>query len=278
MRAMSGPNSQSTAAPISSGAAAVGRVRNWLSVRHSLSAELLVVVGLYVLYESTRGLVVGRRDTALHHADDIVSIERSLHMFVEGSVERTAERVSGLTSALGVLYLSLHLALTGLMLLWLHQRRPDVYPLFRTTLLLASGVALIGYLTFPTAPPRTSVDLLNGSTDRLPVNINDGLVGDLYNPYAAVPSMHAAYALVVGAALLQQGRHWLIRAAGLVYPMFVVFIVVATGNHFLFDLGLGALVDVLAGTTAVFLLRAARQTRVTVPPLGLVAVADRTPA
>jgi hypothetical protein len=159
------------------------------------------------------------------------------------------------------------------MLLWLHQRRPDVYPLFRTTLLLASGVALIGYLTFPTAPPRLSIDLLNGRTDRLPVNINNGLVGDLYNPYAAVPSMHAAYALVVGAALLQQGRHWLIRAAGVVYPMFVVFIVVATGNHFLFDIG-----DVLAGTTAVFLLRAARQTRVTVPALALVTVADRTPA
>jgi hypothetical protein len=155
------------------------------------------------------------------------------------------------------------------MLLWLHRHRPDVYPLFRTTLLIASGVALIGYLTFPTAPPRLSIDLLNGRTDRLPLNINDGLVGDLYNPYAAVPSMHAAYALVVGAALLQQGRHWLIRAAGLVYPMFVVFIVVATGNHFLFDIGVGALVDVLAGTAAIALLRAAHRTQDTVPALGL---------
>jgi hypothetical protein len=214
-----------------------------------------VVVGLYALYESTRGVVAGRRATALRHADDIVSIERSLHMFVEGSVERTAERVSGLTSTLGVLYLSLHLALTGLLLLWLHQRRPHAYPFFRTTLLLASAVASIGYLTFPTAPPRLSVDLLNSGTDRLPVNIDKGFVSDLYNPYAAVPSMHAAYALVVGAALLLQGRHRLIRVAGLAYPLFVVFIVVATGNHFLFDVGAGAFVDVLAATAALLLLR-----------------------
>jgi hypothetical protein len=75
-------------------------VRSWLAVRHSLPAELLVAVGLYALYESTRGVVAGRRDIALRHADDVVSIERSLHLFVEGSVERTAEHVSGLTATL----------------------------------------------------------------------------------------------------------------------------------------------------------------------------------
>jgi hypothetical protein len=164
-----------------------------------------------------------------------------------------------------VLYLSLHLALTGLLLLWLHQRRPHAYPFFRTTLLLVSAVALIGYLTFPTAPPRLSVDLLSSGTDRLPLNINKGLASDLYNPYAAVPSMHAAYALVVGAALLLQGRHWLIRVAGLGYPLLVVLIVVATGNHFLFDVGVGAVVDVLAATAAVLVLRGARARSVAVP-------------
>src|SRR4029077_13383347 len=240
-----------------SGAKAFHRVRGWLAVRHSLPAELLVGVALYAVYESTRGVVAGRRAIALRHAGDVVAIERSLHMFVEGSIERAAERVAGLTSTLGVLYLSLHLALTGLLLLWLYQRRPHAYPFFRTTLLLVSAAALIGYLTFPTAPPRLSVDLLNSGTDRLPLNINKGLVSDLYNPYAAVPSMHASYALVVGAALLLQGRHWLIRAAALAYPLFVVFIVVATGNHFLFDVGVGAIVDVLAATAAVLLLRGA---------------------
>jgi hypothetical protein len=166
-----------------------------------------------------------------------------------------------------VLYLSLHLGLTGLLLLWLHQRRPHAYPFFRTTLLFVSTVALIGYLTFPTAPPRLSVDLLNSGSDRLPVNINNGFVSDFYNPYAAVPSMHAACSFVVGAALLLYGRHWLIRVGGLAYPLFIAFIVVATGNHFLFDVGVGALVDVLAATAAVLLLRGARAGSLAVPAL-----------
>jgi hypothetical protein len=89
------------------------------------------------------------------------------------------------------------------------------------------------------------------------MNINNGLLSDFYNPYAAVPSMHAPYALVVGAGLLLHGRHWLVRIAGLAYPLLVVFVIVATGNHFLFDVGAGAFVDLLAAAAAVLLLRGA---------------------
>jgi PAP2 superfamily len=248
-------NGRMTPAPISGVVEAVSRVRSWLSARHSLRAELLVVVGLYVLYESTRGVVAGRSNVALQHAHDVVRIERSLHVFVEASVERSAERLSGLTSTLEVLYLSLHLVLTGLLLLWLHQRRSSSYPYFRTTLLLASGVALIGYLVFPTAPPRLSIASLDPNLSGVPLNIDKGLVSGLYNPYAAVPSMHAAYALVVGAALFLQARSWVIRVIGLAYPVFVVLVIVATGNHFLFDVGVGAFVDFLAGVAAALLLR-----------------------
>lgn len=261
---VTGPNGRMTTAPISAVVQAVSRARSWLSARHSLRAELLVVAGLYVLYESTRGIVAGRSNVAVQHAYDVVSIERSLHLFVEASVERSAERLSGLTSTLEVLYLSLHLVLTGLLLLWLHQRRPGAYPFFRTTLLLASGVALIGYLVFPTAPPRLSITSLDPNLSGVPLNINRGLVSGLYNPYAAVPSMHAAYALVVGAALFLQARNRVIRLLGLAYPVFVVLVIVATGNHFLFDVGVGAFVDVLAAVAAAFLLQGIRDGR---PPL-----------
>jgi hypothetical protein len=272
---MTGSKRTLTAAAIPWGMRAVGRIRSWLAVRHSLPAEMLMVVGLYALYQSIRGVVAGRRDIALRHAEDVVSIERSLHVFVEGGVERTAERMSGLTSALGVLYLSLHLVLTGSLLLWLHQRRPHAYPFFRTTLLVTSAIGLIGYLTFPTAPPRLSSDLLNSGIDRLPVNINSGLLSELYNPYAAVPSMHAAYALVVSAALLLHGRHWIVRVAGFAYPLFVVFIVVATGNHFLFDVGVGAFVDMLAAATAILLLRGTPGQSIGASAASLVPLANR---
>jgi hypothetical protein len=236
-----------------------------------------MVVGLYAAYEASRGGVAGSAALAERHAGEVVSIERSLHVFVEGEVQRAADHVGGLASTLGVAYLTLHLALTGLVLIWLHRRRPAVYPFVRTTLLLASGFALVGYLAFPTAPPRLSglgiVDTVSG---HLSVNLNKGLVGGLYNPYAAVPSMHAGYALVVGAALLTQGKHVVTRVAGVAYPALVVLVIVATGNHFFLDAGAGALVDLVAVGLTLLLL----QPRAAAPAIPLplrTASADRRP-
>src|SRR6266404_3390799 len=105
------------------------------------------------------------------------------------------------TGELGDAYLTLHLAATAGVLLWLHRRRPEGFPFVRTALLLASGLALVGFLLYPTAPPRLAgvgiVDTVSGGH----VDLNRGLVSSLYNPYAALPSMHIGYALLVAAAL-----------------------------------------------------------------------------
>jgi hypothetical protein len=230
-------------------------VTDWLSVRHPLRVEAALVLGVYALYETTRGGVAASRAIAIRHARDVVAIERSLHLFVERAVQQEAEHVSGLIGTLGVAYLTFHLAFTSLVLLWLHRRRPDAYPLIRTTLLIASTLAVVGYALFPTAPPRLSgLGISDTITSYGHVNLNKGLVSGLYNPYAAVPSMHAAYALVVGFALFRHGRHLLTRLAGGAYPAFVVFVIVATGNHFFFDVAAGALVAAVASAGA-FLLR-----------------------
>jgi hypothetical protein len=83
-----------------------------------------VVLALYGLYELARGLVVGDTTEADRHARRLVAIERSLHLLFEASLQRAAHAVPGLTGLLGVAYLTLHLAVTAGVLLWLHQRRP----------------------------------------------------------------------------------------------------------------------------------------------------------
>ncbi len=107
-------------------------------------------------------------------------------------------------------------------------------------------VAVVGYALHPTAPPRLSglgtLDTISGDH----VDLNKGLVSSLYNPFAAVPSMRAGYAVIVGVSLIRHGGHALARARGLVYPAFVVFVIVATGNHFLLDAAAGAAVSGLA--------------------------------
>ncbi len=247
-------------------ASAAGRLRNWLSVRHSLPREAAAVLALYGLYELARGLVVGDAPQADRHARELAALERSLHLFLETNVQHAAHAVPGLVDLLGLAYLTLHLAVTAGVLVWLHQRRPAAFAFVRTTLLLASGLALVGFLVYPTAPPRLAgigiVDTVSSSN----VDLNRGLVSSLYNPYAAVPSMHIGYALLIAASLLRYGRRRLVRVLGALYPPFVLLVVVATGNHFFFDAAAGALVAGVAAAAAALLTRGAAPARLTELP------------
>jgi PAP2 superfamily len=255
-----------TVAAVSMSARTAGRLRSWLSVRHSLRAEAVVVLALYGLYEVARGLAVGDSDDAVRNARALVALERSLHVFVEGRMQDAAHALPGLVDVLNVSYLTLHLVGTVAVLLWLHQRQRAAFPLVRTTLLLASALALAGYLVFPTAPPRLSgigiIDTVSGGH----IDLNAGLVSSLYNPYAAVPSMHVGYALIVAASLLLCARRPLVRALAALYPPFVLLVVVATGNHFFFDAAAGALVAVVAAGAAAPLTRRAAPSRISELP------------
>jgi len=233
------------------------RLRRWLLVRHSLGLEAALVVTLYGGYELARGLVVGNTKEADRHAGQLVALERSLHLFAEGRVQHAADALPGLAGLLGVAYLTLHLAVTAVALLWLHQRRPTAFPFVRTTLLVASALALVGFLAYPTAPPRLAGVGIADTVSNGHINLNHGLVSSLYNPYAAVPSMHVGYALIVAISLLRYGRGRLIRTLATIYPAFVLLVVVATGNHFFLDAAAGALVATLALAAASLLTRPA---------------------
>jgi hypothetical protein len=251
-----------TTAAAAIAAQTAAQLRGWLSVRHSLRAEAIAVLVLYGLYELARGLVVGDPAEAERHAHRLVALERSLHLFVEANLQRAAHALPGLTSLLDVAYLTLHLAVTAAVLLWLHRRHAAAFHFVRTTLLLASGLALVGFLAYPTAPPRLAgVGISSGRVD-----LNRGLISSVYNPYAAVPSMHVGYALIVATSLLRHGRHLLVRALGALYPPFVLLVIVATGNHFFFDAAAGALVAGLAATTSALITRRAATGRVTALP------------
>jgi hypothetical protein len=233
-------------------------VRRWLSVRHTLRVETLLVLGFYGVYESGRGLVAGNRATAVEHARSVASLERALHVFVEAHVQHAARAVPGLVSVLGLAYLTLHLTVTAGLLLWLHRRRPANFAFVRTTLLVSSVLALVGFMLFPTAPPRLAGLGITDTVSGRHVDLNTGLVSSLYNPFAAVPSLHMGYALVVGGAFLTYARQTIVRAVGAAYPLLVLFMIVATGQHFLFDAAAGATVVAFAAVVSARLTRRPR--------------------
>lgn len=211
------------------------------------AVEAMLLAGLYFAGELARGIARGGEPAAEAHAATIVQLERSLHVFDEAAIQRAAGHVGDLATFLGYAYVSVHLAGTVAALVWVYRRRRHVYTRLRNTLVVASALGLVGYAVFPTAPPRLAglhiVDTVSAATS---VNLDSTLVSSLYNPYAAVPSMHIGFSLIVGLAVARLARHPLWRVAALAYPVFVLFLIVATGNHFFFDAVAGAVVAVIA--------------------------------
>jgi hypothetical protein len=204
--------------------------------------EVATIIGLYGFYEVVRGQGHATLGVAREHTDGIVALERHLHLFGERSIQHAAHWVPALPTLLGIAYIALHFLGTAAFLIWLHRTHPEHFPLVRNTLIAATGVALSIYLLYPVAPPRLAgLGFVDTVTRNAKVNLSSDLLGSLYNPFAAVPSLHFGYALLVGVtvALLAKGR--VARAIGWSYPAAMLLIIVATGNHFFFDAAGGAL-------------------------------------
>ena len=217
-------------------------LRSLVSTPHRGLVEVATIIGLYGLYEVVRGQGHATLGVARQHTDGIVALERHLNLFGERTIQQAAHWVPALPTLLGIAYITLHFLGTAAFLMWLHRTHPERFPVVRNTLIAATGVALSIYLLYPVAPPRLAgLGFVDTVTHNTKVNLSSDLLGSLYNPFAAVPSLHFGYALLVGVtvALLAKGR--VARVIGWSYPAVMLLVIVATGNHFFFDAAGGAL-------------------------------------
>jgi membrane-associated phospholipid phosphatase len=125
-------------------------------------------------------------------------------------------------------------------------------------MVVAMGIALVGYVAYPTAPPRFLPEwgFIDSVAEFTGVKSDSVAINALFNPYAAVPSMHVAFALMIGLPLARLVRWPTLRVFWAAYPVLVTFVIVVTGNHFLADAFLGALTAATSGYTAWWLARA----------------------
>src|SRR5690348_5703800 len=212
-----------------------------------LALQLTLFALLDLVYETTRMLAVGDRGVALNHAHDIVSAERTLGIFHELSVQHFAAQHGLVQSVANWTYFNCQFTISFGFLFWVYLRRNEAYPLVRNVFLAANAIGLACYTLYPAAPPRMLtglgfVDTLNETS----VNHHSGLIASLSNPYAAMPSLHTAYALTVGVSAVMLVRTPVLRVAWAFYPALVVFSIVATANHFFLDAAGGASVATLA--------------------------------
>jgi hypothetical protein len=235
-------------------------LRSWLSKSHSGLREIGALAALYAVYEVVRGFGSEDYDTAFENTADIVELERSLGVFGEAAVQRAAESIGWLPALLGLAYIALHFAGTTAAIIWVYRRHRAHFPLVRTTLIAATALALVGYVLYPAAPPRlTDLGFADTVSSNTGLNLSSDLLGSLYNPIAAVPSLHFGYALIVGAAIAMLARRLSVRLVGAAYPAVMLFVIVATGNHFFFDALAGGAVVVAGWLLARPLVRAPRR-------------------
>jgi hypothetical protein len=212
---------------------------------HSGKVELAGIAVLYGLYEGVRGFGSASLGTARAHTAEIVALERQVGIFVERPLQTAVDHLPLVPALLGFAYMSLHLTATAAMLAWVHRSHRDRFAVVRTTLVVATAVSLAIYVLYPAAPPRLAgLGFSDTVTRSAHVNLSSDALGSLYNPFAAVPSLHFGYALLVGATMYALASPRWVRLLGAAYPAFMLFTIVATGNHFFFDAAAGGLVVV----------------------------------
>ena len=231
----------------------------WLDVLR----QVLLFGLAYLAYRLVRGLVENDANAAFAHARDLISLERTLHLFIEPSVQTWASGSHFVMALASWLYVNAQGSVTIAALLYLYLRHNRNFYFVRNMFMIAMAIALVGYTVFPTAPPRFMPEwgFIDTVSDFTPVNVShtSASMSALFNPYAAVPSMHVAFALMIGWPLARLARHRIVSALWLLYPLLMTFVIVVTANHFIFDAILGALTAVASAYGAMWLAHARRR-------------------
>lgn len=213
----------------------MARVRKVVA-RHYGITQIAVVVAGIELYELLRHLMTPNWEVAERHAQDVVTWERDLHIGWEQGLQQTFLRVPEIVRAMNVFYFVGHFVLTGVFFFWLYHVNRVAFRRFRNGFLTATFIALVIHWQFPTAPPRLAGIGLEDTLRQLSnIDIGSPTSSSFSNPVAAVPSLHAGWAVGVGIGLVLFAKPLLWRVIGVLYPVAVVLTIVVTGNHFVFD-------------------------------------------
>jgi membrane-associated phospholipid phosphatase len=211
--------------------------------------QLAIWFGFLAAYQVARGIADRNPPRAFDNGLHVIDIERHANALFELSLQQLVDGSQVLATLASWTYWNSEFTVLGVALLWVYLRRNEAFVRFRNTILLANVIGLIGYVLLPTAPPRMFPDL--GFNDTLSsfgeLNHGSGLVEFAANPYAAMPSLHAADALIVGLVLFSVCRTRFVRILWLLWPAWVWFSVMATGNHFWLDVVAGMIVAAIAG-------------------------------
>ena len=211
-------------------------------VARFVAVEFAIWGVVYGSYLALRSAAIARPGEALKHAHAVVGLEQTLGLFQEARIQHASDAVAGLLSAYYLVGFGPLLALT---VVWLLLRRPQHYRDLRTVLLISIAIASVVYVAYPVAPPRLA-DLGIADTVGLSAHDTGSFMGVRFDPYAAMPSMHVGWSLLLGVYGVLAAPPPIVRTFFSIHPALMVLAVTATGNHYVLDSIAGAAVAGLA--------------------------------
>lgn len=250
-------------------------VWRWLRRRDGLQ-QIAVVLGLCQLYEALRRLIAPDWAAAIANAHRIEDLERWGHFAWEQGIQRAFLGFPHLVEAMNLFYFVGHFFLTGVFFFWLYFRSRDGFRSFRNAFLAATAIALFVHWRFPTAPPRLADDDITDTLRALShIDIGSRNSSSFSNPVAAVPSLHAGWAVGVAIGVLRYARNPVLKVLAVLYPLVVILTIVVTGNHYIFDAITGILVMAIGFLVSFRLLERGRRGQESRNDAGILAPATR---
>jgi len=214
--------------------------------------QVLLFAAAYWAYRYVRGAVDGKAAESFQNARELISLERGLNLFIEPTVQAWANGQEWLIDSASWMYINSHFSITLGSLVYIYLFHNSSFYFVRNMFMVAMSLALVGYVLYPTAPPRFLPEwgFTDSVSDFTGIPQDDVKVNALFNPFAAVPSMHVCFALMIAVPIARLAKHRSTRVVWTIYPLVVIFVIVATGNHFITDAILGALTAAVAAAAA----------------------------
>ena len=226
----------------------------------SIGFEVAVVLAGIVTYFGIRGQTAASPEEAVDHAHDIVALERTLALDHEAWLQDLVVPSDAMSTFFNWIYIWGHWPVIVVTLLWLALRHRTVYLRLRNGMLVSGGLGLLVYTTYPVAPPRLAglgfVDTVTERSQAYRVLQPPAFV----NQYAAMPSLHVGWDLLVGLAVLSAATTAWLRAVGRTMPLLMAVATVATANHYLLDV-LAGIAFALVGLWAALVIEHRRESR-----------------
>jgi hypothetical protein len=206
--------------------------------------EIAFIFIVYQLYSFVRNAVPSKENGAYARSRTVLSIERSLHLDIEHSVNHFVASQHWLAYTCDYYYATLHFVVTIAVLVWLYVKHPLRYRAIRSVLIVTNLVALVGFWFIAVAPPR----LLPGYVDtvirfRTWGSLASPGVAKASNQFAAMPSLHIGWSLWCAAAIVTLASRTWVKVLGALYPVATFFVIIGTANHFVLD-AIGGVVTV----------------------------------